>query len=220
MKKTGIDDQGDFVNTEYRFHRNAAGAITDFSTIDPDLIAQGIDSIITIVHYNSSTLRYTSYVINVSIPGFTLLDSSAFVYDGSGKIIGEDFYESPSGAGNDYYLSGKVNYTYSASGNVTAVNIHDLDQSGTETFTAATSNIQYDAKENAIHMDNEAFVLGHPEWTSANNIISEQLSDSNGPVDDQDVTINYTYNSANRPLTAAFTVQPGNSTTTAAYYYQ
>jgi len=40
------------------------------------------------------------------------------------------------------------------------------------------------------------------------------------PVDDQNVTINYTYNSARKPLTASFTIQPGNSISTAAYYYQ
>src|SRR5437762_2814530 len=139
-RKTGTDDQGNFVNTEYHFHRNASGIITDYSTIDPDLIAQGIDSIPTIVHYNSS--RYTSYVISISIPGFTLLDSAVYVYDGSGKIIEEDLYESPSGLGSDYYFSGKVDYIY-ADDKMTGYEIHDLDQSGVEQFTAIISNINY-----------------------------------------------------------------------------
>src|SRR6266516_1664263 len=33
LKKTGIDDQGDFVDREYHYHRNASGIITDYSVI-------------------------------------------------------------------------------------------------------------------------------------------------------------------------------------------
>jgi hypothetical protein len=182
-------------------------------------VSAGIDSLVTIVHYNFSASRYTSYVLNINIPGFILLDSSVFVYDGSGKIIGEDGYQSPSGLGNDYYLTGRVNYSYSASGNLSQLDIHDLDQSGAETFSARTS-ADYDGKTNPLHFDNEAFPMGHPEWISPNNIAGEQLSDSNGPADDQTVTMSYSYNGNNKPETNVTTVMPDNIITNTSFYYQ
>jgi hypothetical protein len=219
LKEIGIDDQGDFVDREYHYHRNASGIIADYSFIDAELLAAGIDSIKTIVHYNSSTSRYTSYVLKIDVSGFSLLDSSVFVYDGSGKIVGENVYESPSGSGNDYYLSGKVNYSYLANGNISQRDIHDLDASGTEIFSA-TTKINYDTKTNPLHFTNEALVMGHPEWISVNNIANEQLSDSNGPADDQTVSITYTYNAGNKPKTSLTTVVPDNITVNTSFYYQ
>jgi hypothetical protein len=219
LKQVGIDDQGDFVDREYHYHRTASGIITDYSIIDAELLAAGIDSVRTIVHYNSSTSRYTSYVLKIDILGFSLLDSSVFVYDGSGKIVGENVYESPSGSGNDYYLSGKLNYSYSANGNISQLDIRDLDLSGTEIFSAITK-ISYDTKINPLHFNNEALAMGHPEWISGNNIANEQLSDSNGPADDQTVTITYTYNAGNKPKTSVTTVMPDNITVNTSFYYQ
>jgi len=202
LKQLGVDDQGNPVNREYHYHRNASG----------------IDSITTAIHYASS--KYTSYVINVNVPGFILLDSSAFVYDGTGKISGEDFYQSPSGSGNDYYLSGKIYYTYSTTGNITSIDIHDLDQSGNETFRATTSNINYDSNVNPIITDYECFAVGQQQWISPNNITSEQLTDSNGPADNQTVTTTYGYNSDGKPATSVTTVAPGSTTIYGTYYYQ
>jgi hypothetical protein len=218
MKQAGIDDQGDAVNTEYHYHRNASGMVTDYSIIDPDLVSYGIDSITVIVHSNSS--RYTSYVLNVNVPGYVLLDSSSFVYNSSGKIIGEDFYESPLGDGSDYYLVQKTNYSYTSRGDLSRLDIHDFDETGTETFTASTFNINYDSKINPAYAGNEGFVLGQLDWVSPNNIISEQLQDSNGSVDDQSVTLTYTYNSTDRPETCAINGVPDNTVTNISYYYQ
>jgi len=218
MKIVGTD-QGAPKNTEYRYYRNASGIVTHYSIIDIDLIGSGIDSLIVNVHYNSSSSRYTSYVLNLNMAGFILLDSSNFVYDASGRIVGESLYESPSGSGNDYYLSGTTVYTY-ASGNIGQLDIHDLDQSGAETFSASTSNILYDSKINPIQTGNEGFALGHPEWASLNNIISEKLSDSNGSVDDETVATTYTYNSGNRPATSSATELPDNIVVTTSYFYQ
>ena len=216
QKLTGAA-QGSPIDREYRYYRNGSGILTHYSVIDADLVLQGIDSASVFVHYNSSTSQYTSYAIRVETLGL-LLDSSVLVYDGSGKIIEEDIYQSQTGLGNDYFLSGKINYTYTA-GNLTQLNIHDLDDTGAEVFTAQTT-CTYDSKINPLHFDNESFVMGHPEWISANNIAGEQLSDSNGSVDDQTVTFIYVYNSGNRPETAVITAMPDNTIVNSSFYYQ
>jgi hypothetical protein len=218
LTKKGADNQGNSVDATYHFNRNASGIITDYSAINPTLVAAGIDSVKTIVHYNSS--RYTSYVLNLSATGFVLLDSSVFVYDGTGKIVGENFYESPSGTGSDYFLSGKINYSYLSSGNLSGFVIHDYDQSGREVFTANASNMTYDSKINPIHLGNEAFALGHPEWASPNNILTEQNSDSGGSADNQSATYTYSYNANNKPATGTITIMPDNSIGNTTYYYQ
>ena len=46
LTRVGIDDQGNPLNTQFHFHRNAAGIITDYSSTSPDLVATGVDSII------------------------------------------------------------------------------------------------------------------------------------------------------------------------------
>ena len=216
-KVTGTD-QGNDINKEYRYYRNGAGIITHYVIISPDLISVGIDSITTVVHYNSSTSRYTSYVIRISITGFSFLDSSNFVYDASGKITREELYESPSGAGNDYYLSGKANYTYAANGNIAQLDIYDIDQAGTLSFVG-TSKYSYDTKTSPIHLDNEAFAIGHTQWVSANNIISGQLIDSD-PTNNQTLVTSYVYNSDNKPSTSISTISPDNVVINTAYYYQ
>jgi len=218
IKMNGIDETGSPVNREYRYYRTGTGILTQYSIIDADLVAVGIDSIVTIVHYNSTSSKYSSYVLRASAFGFTLLDSSVFVYDAAGKIIREDVYESPTGSGTDYYLSGKANYTYIGN-NISQLDLHDFDVSGAETFWA-TNKFTYDTKLSPLHFDNESFAMGHAEWFSVNNIIGEQLSDSNGPVDDQTVTTVYTYNPSTKPKSSVITITPPTSTSNMSYYYQ
>jgi hypothetical protein len=219
LKQVGVDEQGAPVNREYHYHRNTSGVITDYSLIDDDLLAIGADSVTTTIHYNSSTSRYLSYVVKVIVAGYNLLDSSAFLYDGSGKIIREDIYASPSGLGNDYVLSGKVTYNYSANGNLTQMDIRDVNPLGPTVFSAVTK-ISYDTKSNPLYFGNEGLVMGHPEWASSNNIVMEQLSDSNGPSGDQTVTISYVYNSDGRPKSDITTVMPDNTTINTSFHYQ
>jgi len=221
IKTFGID-QGTPTNKEYRIYRNSAGIITQYSTIDADLVAQGLDSFVTVVHYDASHSRYTSYVISVNASGFILLDSSTYVYDGSGNIVEEDVYESPSGLNSDYYYTGKVIYTYS-NGNITELDIHDVDQTGVETFSAKNV-ITYDSKTSPYHFGIEGFPLGHQEWVTPNNIAGETLSDSGGAADNQTVSWVYVYNSEGKPASAVVTYVSANPSdnfvSNFSYYYQ
>ena len=217
VKETGTD-QGDQVDQVLHFHRNASGVVTDYAIIDADLLSVGIDSITTVMHYNSS--RYTSRVLNVNVFGSVLSDSSIFTYDASGKIIQEDVYQSPTGTANDFYYAGKLNYIFSSGGNLTQFEIHDIDSTGSDTFWV-TLKITYDTKTSPLLLGNEGIALGGDlEWISPHNPVSEQSSDSNGSSDDQFVTTIYNYNNDNKPSTAVVTLMPDNTVTNISYYYQ
>lgn len=60
----------------------------------------------------------------------------------------------------------------------------------------------------------------HPDWVSANDMTSGQLSDSNGPADNQTVAITYTYNNDDKPATSTKTLLPDNVTGSTTFYYQ
>jgi len=52
---------------------------------------------------------------------------------------------------------------------------------------------------------------------SSNNPTKSSIADSGTS---QSFTTTYTYNTSNKPLTGTSTIQPGNTTATASYYYQ
>src|SRR5678815_5968550 len=84
----------------------------------------------TMVNYNSSSSRYTSTVSQISYSGFTVLDSTVFLYDGRAKVIESDLYLGIPLLGG-YDLAVKFKYVYAANGNISQYDIYDLT-SGTE----------------------------------------------------------------------------------------
>jgi hypothetical protein len=63
----------------------------------------------------------------------------------------------------------------------------------------------------------EAFVFDSPAMYSSNNPTKSSIANSGTS---QSFTTTYTYNTSNKPLTGTSTIQPGNTTATASYYYQ
>ncbi|MFI5187237.1 MAG: hypothetical protein ACHQF0_10960 [Chitinophagales bacterium] len=216
-KATGIN-QGSAVDQEFRVYRNASGIVTYFSIIDVDLIASGIDSLTTFVHYNTSSSRYTSSVLLVNTSSLSLADSNVYSFDASGRINNVDNYEGVTGL-NTYFLSGTEKYAYSTGGNISQFDIIDIDQSGTVT-PVGTTTYNYDNKPSPMHLDNEAIVLGLNQWISPNNIVSGALTNASDPAGNQTLTVNYTYNSDNKPTTSLRTILPDNTSISTAYYYQ
>lgn len=210
-KSQGID-----VSNEYKYYRNASGIITRYVQINADLVAQGIDSVTTIVNYNSSSSRYTSTVSTITYSGFTVLDSTVFLYDAGGKVIESDLYLGIPLLGG-YDLAVKFKYMY-ANGNISQYDIYDLT-SGTEEHIA-TTKYTFDAKTSPIIFNNEAFAIGHPDWVSVNNATKVELLDLTDPTNNYTIAIAYAYNSANRPATSVNTTTPGNIVDNVTYYYQ
>src|SRR5689334_23266530 len=59
-------------------NRNGSGIITTTVQKSAVLLTQGIDSVVTRFHYNTSNNRYTSRAFDLSIGGFSITDSAIF----------------------------------------------------------------------------------------------------------------------------------------------
>ena len=194
--------------------RDAQGIIQKV-ILKSDLYQQaGFDSVVTKVHYSSA--RYTSKVTSFDFSVIILKDSVALAYDGTGKVITErSFADDGSNAYEEYQ---KVEYTYSGN-NIATIKTYSYD-SGTSSYTLEQtySYDQFDAKISPLYFGNDAFFFDSPFFVSTNNPLKSTLTATGSPA--QVYTTTYTYNSSNKPLTATSTIQPGNATTTATYYYQ
>jgi hypothetical protein len=212
-KEQGID-----VTNEYRYYRNASGIVTHYVQINPNFVAVGIDSVTTIVHYNTTSARYTSYVTALSLSGFDVLDSTVFVYDGSGKIISQDLYQGSPSLGLPYTLSVKYKYTYSSNGNISQIDVDDFSSGASD--LVATLKYTYDSKTSPLILTNEAFAIGFPNWIVLNNVIKSEFIDVADPSNNITITGTHTYNNSNKPLTSTLTQNPGAIIRNVSFYYQ
>ncbi|HEX7905361.1 MAG TPA: hypothetical protein VF487_15920 [Chitinophagaceae bacterium] len=196
-----------------RAERNSQGIIQRV-IIKSDVYQQaGVDSAITVVGYNGG--KYTSKVTSFDLVVIVLKDSVALAYDAAGKVSSERSFTDVGGAYEEYQ---KVEYTYSGN-NLASIKYYSYDASTpgytlVETFTYD----QYDSKASPIYFGYEAFVLGSPFFFSSNNPLKSTITATGSTA--QNYTTTYTYNAANKPLTATSIIQPGNAITTGTYYYQ
>lgn len=193
--------------------RNAQGIIQKIISKSSDLTQFGIDSVVSIVNYNTSSQHYTSRVLKVSFFGISFGDSSSFVYDASGKIVTEfDFLDDGTGTSQN----SKFDFTYSGS-NMASMKGYDMS-SGTPDLQI-TELFEYDAKFSPLTLGNEAFILNNAfEWLSVNNI-SRQTVNLVGDPTTYLITHTYIYNSSNRPVSATI-INDGQPSGTVNYYYK
>ncbi len=199
--------------TQERAERNSQGIIQKLILKDDQYQQVGLDSVETIIGYSSG--KYTYKLTSIDLGVLVYKDSVALISDGSGKIITERTFDDI-GAGS-YDETSKTEYTYSGN-NIATIKYYSYD-SGTSSYTLEETFTydEYDNKISPMSISNEAFVFDSPELYSANNPTKSSVSAS-GISENYSTT--YTYNSANRPLTASSTIQPGNMTATGTYYYQ
>jgi len=221
-KITGTS-QGTNLNNDFRIVRNAAGIITSTIQKNADLAMQGIDSAVAIIHYNTSTQRYTSRVAEISLSGFSTIDSSAFFYDASGKVIRIDEYFKSSSLGPDYELIAVTEYDYGAGGvTETRLNIADFGNPGGPTELVLTIKYTYDTNTSPLILPpGEAAAILRIDLVATANATKFNYIDVQGAGSQNfDVTYVYTYNSKNKPATAVSTENPGNLVSNFTYTYK
>ena len=196
-----------------RVERSSQGIIQRLIIKADQYQQAGLDSIITVVEYNSG--QYISKLTTIDVGIAVIKDSVVLIYDGTGKVVTERTYDD---VGTGAYIeTGKRDYTYSGS-NIATINYYTYDSTTASYSLQGTYTYdEYDTKVSPMSIGNEAFVFDSPLLFSANNPTKSSVI---VPGSSQSFTTSYTYNSANRPLTAMSTIQPGNSVTTGTYYYQ
>ncbi len=199
--------------TQERAERNTQGIIQKIIIKNAQYQQLGIDSVVTVMHYASA--KYTSKVTAIDLGIIVFRDSVALIYDAAGKVGTEKTYTD---FGTGYEEFAKSDYTYTGN-NIASIKAYSYDAISSsyrldETYTYD----QYDNKISPIFADYDAFAFDSPFFYSSNNPVKSTYSAPGYST--ENYTISYTYNSANRPITASSTMQPGNVTSTGTYYYQ
>ena len=196
--------------TRERVERNSQGIIQRLIIKDDQYQQLGLDSVETVMEYSSG--RYISKVTTIDLGIVVFSDSVALIYDAGGKVVTEKIYDDL--ATGNYEENSKIDYTYSGN-NIVTIKQYSYDGS-TYSLVVTYSYDEYDNKVSPMNIGFEAFVFDSPAMFSFNNPTKSSISDTGSS---ETFTTTYTYNSANKPLTAMSAIQPGNSTATATYYY-
>lgn len=214
--------QGVTINNDLQIIRNSAGIIISTIQKNAELIAQGLDSAVSRINYNTATNRYTSRVFEISFFGLTTIDSTVFNYDAGGKIISEEDFLSNPALGSSPLLSAKTEYTNGSSGiNQTNLSFRD-PMAGGPFELLATVKYTYDGKVSPLILSpGEAAVIARTDLSATSNGTKIEFEDvANGGAGNFTQTLVYIYNSKNKPVTAVSTQTPGNLISNITYNYK
>lgn len=211
-------------NEVIRFDRNAAGIITKISMKNSGLTGAGIDSVVTRYNYNAAQGGYTAGIFEINVSSATYIDSTAFQYDGSGKLVSRVSFAG--GTGVPFEPSSKLDYTYAGS---SLNSVKSYTYSGTDWDIDYTINYSYDTKKNPLQMGVETllvdpyispvFGLNSSIYYGANNATVIDYIDPNDAADNYKITTSYTYNSLDKPAAATNVETPGNFNSAWRFYY-
>jgi len=196
--------------TKERVVRDAQGIIQRLIIKDDQYQQAGLDSVVTVIGYSSG--RYIFKVTTIDLGIVVFRDSVEIIYDAGGKVVTEKIFDDL--ATGNYEENAKIDYTYTGD-NIATIKQYSYDGS-TYSLVFTYTYDEYDNKVSPMNIGFEAFVFDSPAMYSVNNPTRSSISDSGSS---QTFTTSYTYNSANKPVTATSTIQPGDSTATATYYY-
>lgn len=223
-EKTAGMSAGTDISNELIINRSSSGIITTTVQKAAALVAVGVDSIVTRYNYNTSTSKYTSAVFQLTVLGFSVLDSAVFTYDASGKISMDEHYSQITGLPIPLpaTLSLRNTYTYDATGkNLVGVSQEAPTTPGGPLAPLSTQTFTYDTKVNPLIVPNEAIILGRTGLFNANNATRSAFTDVTTPANNFTIDYTYRYNAINKP-DSAYSVQtpPGTDTTKTKFFYQ
>lgn len=217
--KSEESSSGIVIKGELKFIRNAQGIVQKMVVKTDEFASVGIDSILYVINYNPGSSRYTSSVVTFDDLGTTIIDSTAYTYNTSGKIIqSEEFLDE--GIGNGYVKVSKTEYTYDAKGNVIKMKNYSFNETTSSYEPYYQDEYEYDAKVNPLILGNEAFLLNDPALASPNNQTKDIYTDFEDPDLNDVTTSTYTYNTNNNPLTDIVTIQSEGFPYPTSYTYQ
>jgi hypothetical protein len=214
---------GQDLNNDLVIIRNTSGIITKTIQKAAALLAAGIDSVVTVFNYNTSTSRYTSSVFTIVVAGFGVKDSAVYTYNVNAMIAMDEHYLSVTGLPIPLppLLSARNTYTYSSDGkNLLSVATDASLNPGDPLTPASAQNFTFDAKKNPLIILNEAILIGRAGLYNANNATKTVLSNTIDPTLNFTMDYTFKYNTGNKPDSSTGTRTPGGDITVTKYYYQ
>lgn len=202
----------------YKFIRDNSGKVVRVVYGTPVTTTSSVlkDSILANVHYPAGAGNFDYKLASYSVGGVSIADSTCYTYL-NGKIAMQSNYLSS--AGKVYDQKYKAEYTYDPSGNISTLKISNY-RAGT-VYETLTISFQYDTKNAAIQAGNEGIFFNIGEMMSKNNVVKSIAVDNNGTTNDTSTSdVVYQYNTANFPISAVATDNPGGTTSRATYFYQ
>jgi len=210
---------GQAIDNDTRVIRDGSGIITTLIQKNAQLAAQGIDSVITKVNYNAGSQRYTSRVMEISLFGFTTVDSAALSYDASGNQVKEEHYLGSPLLGLPLELQLLNEFVRNPDGSMNENKIYYPDPLSGTLDQVASIKYAYDTKTSPLILTkNDAAGMGRPDLTALSNATQLDFTDLSNGAGSFTQTITYTYNNANKPETSVSV--SGGVTTNSTYYYQ
>jgi hypothetical protein len=217
--KTGGVVFGNAIEVELKLVRNTQGIIQKIILKNSEFSSMGVDSMVRVVHYDASKLRYSSMAAAYFDGSDDVKDSTAFSYNNAGKLVqAEYFFDDGSGSG--YEKEEKVEYTYDANGNVTKEKSYVFDPFLNVYEQSSQYEYEYDNKVNPLIAGNEGLVIGDINIVSTHNITKNTYTDFVDPDLNDASTGTYTYNSINKPITLTQTSAAFPIPVVSKYYYK
>jgi len=201
-------------HTATRIMRNGEGVINAFTVKDE---ADGGQERTFRVYYNDAQKQYLARAGTVMLNGSRVVDSTVFIY-ANGRIVSGNIWIKPTAGGTatDY---GKVEFSYDASGNITAIKTSLLDFSTNKIEPVSQLTMDLDDKPNAMPVGDEAIVLDYIYGANSNNIRKVSSLDlANGTDTVVNLYADYTYRGDEKPQTAE--VHSGGATIQISYVYK
>ena len=191
--------------------RDAQGIIQRI-VVFPDRFSN--DHVDYILRYDATSKRYTAK-LTFDDAGH-VEDSIAYSYDASGKITAQEAFVN---FGGGFEAVGKQTLEYDASGNVRKMTTGEYE-AGTLKNTAEMT-MAYDSKVNPLKLGVDAIILDRQQYFGNNNVTRIAIQDLDDPTLNREITLAYTYNASNKPLTAAISMPgAGGATIPVRFRYQ
>jgi YD repeat-containing protein len=203
-----------FNGNNVRLTRNDQGVIQKMEVTEQP----SGDNVVYNVNYDASNKTYTSKTSTFTSSGTTYKDSTAYIYNTSGKII-EEVYFLSDGSSGGYVEVEKFEYNYDGTGSLILVKDSYYDETTGDYVAVSEVGFEYDSKVNPINLGAEAILVNELIANSAHNVTKVTINNILDPTYNETIDFDYTYNAIDKPVSASVTFSSIGIPVPVYYYY-